>query len=545
MRKLDFSNVQLIDKYYREKFTFDVSKYFEVNGWRNPDHKKDFEVTTDTFIFNLYTRGSKCCIDGLPATYMGCGPWYNTNQNFEFGGIFAYLYIATKCIRKHCGNDEAFQFRKTFTFPSINDQQAIEDFDVVATLREASLIPYKAEAENYLLMMQHVIPYMKEVTADFIDKLDPAVKEEIDYRLEELRQWVEHTQDEALSFHGLAVRKEYLPEGSRYSTKYYLLDSLSKFSQRYDVYNFKDIVELSKKRASFTHGDITEFDGPIVPHYEDLDYIIMEEIKQPSFDIDDPFPTITEQEENENKLYNNIINLLWDDETYEKEGQKGLKDCWGRVIIPAEYEDCEGVHDSRFLIRTVCVHVKKDGKWALIRRDVKHERITDYVFDDAKLLFNELCITRIGNKHGLYTPKGHELLPTIMEDIYNPTVYEQNIMYKQDGKYGILFHDGTRTTQLLDEVRVGCGYYLSVRIGNEWGYIDEDGNFTRKREFAFVESNGFNFSSMVIDKHGVNREIDLDKCVTLEDMTDNLKRKNILRRYAKAISSETPGRSIP
>lgn len=524
MEILDFSNVKLIDRYYREKFTFDVSNYFKVNGWRGLNYKQDFEVTTDTYISNLYTRG-RSSFNGEPAIYMGCGPWWNTNQNFEFSGMFAYMYIATKCIRKHCGNEDAFLFCKEFTFPLILDNQALEDFDVVATLKEASIAPYKAEAENYLSMMRYVIPYMKGVTADFISKLEPEVEKEIDTRLEELRLWVEGTRDEALSFYGLAVRKEYMPEGSPFPAKYYLLDSLYWYSERYHVYGFDEIVKLGNKRSPFAFGDITKFDGPVVPHYEDLDHIKRKDKEQKSYVYYDSPQTIKEPWEKETTLYNTIINLMWNDEAYEKDGHRGLKDCWGRVLVPAEYEDCKGVSNNRFLTNDeVCVLIKKDGRWALTRRRNEHEKITDYVFDEANLVFQGFYVTRSDNKYGLFTPSGHELLPTTMEDIYDPTVFEQHIMYRQDGKYGILFHNGTQTMQLLDEVRVDCGYYLSVRVEKDWGYLDKYGSFTRKREEAFVESNGFDFNSMAIYECGFNRDIDLEKCVTLDEMMSEFKR---------------------
>lgn len=230
MKTLDFSNVKLIEKYYREKFIFDISNYFKVNGWSELNYNKNFEVTPDTYISNLYTRGKRS-INGEPAIYMGCGSWWDTNQNFEFSGLFAYMYIATKCIRKHCGNENEFLFCKEFTFPMILDNQDINDFNVVATLKEASIAPCKAEAENYLSMMQYVIPYMKNVTADFINNLKSEVYEEIDLRMQEFLTWVEKTQDEVLSFYGITVRKEFMPEGSPYPAKYYLLDSLSWYSK--------------------------------------------------------------------------------------------------------------------------------------------------------------------------------------------------------------------------------------------------------------------------------------------------------------------------
>ena len=73
MNRLDFSNRDLLDKYYKEKFIFDISNYFVVNGWRQFNYKKDFKVDADTYIKNLHSRG-RHTFDGDPAIYMGCGP---------------------------------------------------------------------------------------------------------------------------------------------------------------------------------------------------------------------------------------------------------------------------------------------------------------------------------------------------------------------------------------------------------------------------------------------------------------------------------------
>ena len=50
MNRLDFSNRDLLDKYYKEKFIFDISNYFVVNGWMQFNYKKDFKVDADTYI---------------------------------------------------------------------------------------------------------------------------------------------------------------------------------------------------------------------------------------------------------------------------------------------------------------------------------------------------------------------------------------------------------------------------------------------------------------------------------------------------------------
>ena len=530
MNRLDFGNKELLNKYYYEKFVFDISNYFVVNGWKPFNYKKDFKVDTDTYIKNLHTRG-RHTFDGDPAIYMGCGPWWDVQQNFEFSGIFAFLYIAMKCIRKHCDNEKAFEFCQKHCFPLINDRQAIEDFDVVATLKEACIAPLHVEAENYTSMLNEVIPYMFEQTMPFLDNCTLAVREELIERLTVFRQWVENTKDELVSFHGMRFRREYMSSVSPYPAKYFQLDSWMKLSNQYKVYSFNDIEKLKLKPA-FAASEITDFDGPIVPHFDDLDFMIKQEIEIRDTNLEDElFDEASEQDENENMLYNILLNVLWDDETFIKEGRTGLKDCWGRVIVPAEYEDCEGIHDGRFIHHeNICISVKKGGKWAFLRRNNYHEQVTDFMFDDVELTFQGYYSVKIGDKHGLYSQSGRELIQARMDDIYHPTVCEWHIMYKEDGKYGILYNNGIRTKELAEDIDLESGHFLSVKVNGRWGYYTEDGCFTLKRKEAYLTRNGFNIDSLVKYSHGFSTEFDpenpnLDDYVPLEEFEKELTKK--------------------
>ena len=136
MKELDFTNRELIDRYYRTKFTYEISNYFIVNDWQPLRHSEDKTVTNDSIVEHLYKR-TKWTFEGDPAIYMGAGPWWNMNQNFEFCGMFAYMFIKDRCIRKVCGDEEAFRFCKEFTFPLFHDGQPIKTFDVLAVLKEA------------------------------------------------------------------------------------------------------------------------------------------------------------------------------------------------------------------------------------------------------------------------------------------------------------------------------------------------------------------------------------------------------------------------
>lgn len=523
MKQLDFSSRSLVDRYYRERFVRDLGNYFVIHGWKANGRNND----RFTQIKNLYTRGFNP-IDGSPAIYMGCGPDAREEENYLFSGIFAYMYLATKCIYRHCGFDQGQRFCMTFNFPSwINDHQTNEDFDVVATLKEAGLAQCRDEARNYLSMLDLVIPYMKDITGEFLQGYDPDVLQELDLRIEDLRSWVRETKDEILSFYGLGVRKEYMTEGSECPARYYLLEPLSRFWKRHGIRYFIDIPELGLERAPFSYGDITEFDGPVIPHYEDFDYMCEYLKTDSTVQPRKTFRKMTEEEEMENNLFNTLLNLCWQDEPYRKGGLTGLKDCWGRVLVPAEYEDCQGIDNNRFLDNdSICVLVRRYGKWAFVERKFYKKRLTDFVFDGANLIFQGYYVTRIGDRYGLFSQSGYEILPTTMEDIYDPTVCTHHIMYKQDGRYGIRFCDGTMTTQLLDEVTTGTGRFLSVRVGNDWGYLDKEGNFVRERQHAFIEENGFNFNSMAIYECGFPTDIDEENMISFEDMMARLKRNS-------------------
>ena len=44
-------------------------------------------------------------------------------------------------------------------------------------------------------------------------------------------------------------------------------------ASRYGVYSLNDLVSKKLDRAIWSYGDITEMDGPMVPHYKDLEFM--------------------------------------------------------------------------------------------------------------------------------------------------------------------------------------------------------------------------------------------------------------------------------
>ena len=94
MKELSFTH-SLVNRYYHEKLMRDIKNYFVLSG--------DKEVTC------LHLRGENP-FNGYPGVYGGAGPWWCTEHNFVFSGMFFYIYVVQKSIRKVCGDDNDICF---------------------------------------------------------------------------------------------------------------------------------------------------------------------------------------------------------------------------------------------------------------------------------------------------------------------------------------------------------------------------------------------------------------------------------------------------
>ena len=465
MRVLSFP-LEHINKYYKKKFMFDMSRYFEIEGWDFIPRGAFPEMTEKNVIRKLYKRGL-FTFDGLPAVYLGTGPWYSTEQNFEFCGMFIHMWLVDKCLRKLYRKEDALLFCKTFSWPIIETVQPDEDFDLVATLKESGLSPAKAESDNYLSMLDAVLPYMQEKTKEFLLPYGDVLKSEYDAHIYSLKEWIRNTEDEIVSYHGLRLRKEKVYSNPWPHYRYYSLESLTKFSDTYMVYSFKDIEQLNLPQAPFTFADITRLKGPVIPHYSDL------EVMPIKF---------------EDKSLLHVVPLY--DEKYEQNGRKGEKDAWGRVIVPAIFDDCQScaVMDDLYTDKA-CVAVQKDGKWGLVKRNDYKQVVFPFIYDWIRSFFNDEYLVQVGNKFGLYTFDGNERLPIEMDDIYSESWNGNVHPFIKNGKFGFLFEDGSRTEAIYDafDERDGLLYEL-VCLNGRWGYLDKELQFTTKRSQAFMGS---------------------------------------------------------
>ena len=294
MKELSFTYT-LVDRYYHEELIRDIKNYFVLSD--------NGEVTS------LHQRGDNPS-DSYPGVYGGADSWWVTERNYMFSGMFFYMYVIQKSIRKVWGKDRELLFCRVHDWPVFDDIQPIDDFNPIASLREANLAPLKSERDNYVAMLDVVIPYLEEIIKAYADIVTEEVKEETYRHIKALYEWVRNLSDERVYYYGLPLRKVYKPDNGNYTHLYFIENtSLGEFSERYHIYSYDDFI---KKNVPSSHpeSDIKELDAPIVPHYDDLKYA---EVLDNMLGEDSEYRELTEDEEKKNSLFNVMLNMEWSD----------------------------------------------------------------------------------------------------------------------------------------------------------------------------------------------------------------------------------------
>ena len=498
-------NKENLDLYYEEDFLDDVSNYFSLDKCCYDPLIDRIYVGKETRLNHLYPKEPTSWNESTIVPI--CYSWRNTLRDFMFSGIFAYLYVAQKNIAKYAGRDVVIDFNIKFSIPD-NDGGP----DVVTALKESLLAPTKAEAKLYLEMLDVVVPHFEKLTSEHIAELDHSedIARDIKENIEYLRKWVAENTDEIVSFYGVLLRKEQRDD-TYYDTRHVLLDAFVDISEMYDVYSFSDLAKTPiLDDATVRKVECVE---NIVAHPRDVDFII-EYNNSLNEGYDERFlggVDETPEEERRHDLYNTLINTLWEDEGFCKDGKCGLRDCAGRVIVPAEYEECIGGLSSAHLISKddMVMALKKDGKWGFFKRNASLEQITEFKYDNVVNTLWGVFTTEIDGRFGIMSKRGTEMLPPTMLDIYKPTMMEGHVLYKHPEGYGFLLDGGYHSTEFFEEVDIHSGMLLSVCRAGEWGYIDEKAQFTKKRADAIVNAT-FTFESVV--RHDTEWNEDFDMC---------------------------------
>lgn len=160
--------------------------------------------------------------------------------------------------------------------------------------------------------------------------------------------------------------------------------------------------------------------------------------------------------------------------TFEENGQTGVKDMLGEILVPAMFDDIPIVFSDQF--RKLAIVAIKDGKYGLVKPDGKGTIILDCVYDNIHFSNWFYYVVKDG-KCGLFNNCGGELLPVMADKIYEP--WNDLIIYEADGKTGFsMMGSGVITEALYESYEINESEDLVVTLDGKQGYIDEDGRFT-------------------------------------------------------------------
>jgi hypothetical protein len=178
----------------------------------------------------------------------------------------------------------------------------------------------------------------------------------------------------------------------------------------------------------------------------------------------------------------------WENEIFDRDGLKGLKNCIGEQIIAPIYED------FKFLISATSqtgdyIVTKHKGKWGVLGTDGKEgvwiiEPIYEYVSFPNRYV---ICVKE--DKWGVFDSCDNTwLIPLELDSITTNEGFlfcNGVAFFKKDGKEGILLSTGEFTAPIFDEIDYDIETPIRARIGDEWGFVTENGTLTQDEDEAY------------------------------------------------------------
>lgn len=185
--------------------------------------------------------------------------------------------------------------------------------------------------------------------------------------------------------------------------------------------------------------------------------------------------------------YNDLIEKFdFKNEVFtDEDGLKGVKWCWGGVMVPAIYDEIKFFTTFVTDISSYFVIATKDGKDYLLNYTGLE------VFCADELLPDTASITparfRRNNKWGIVNSAGQ----IILDNKYDVISSNDNdfIFLTLNGKEGFIDPFGNIVQPIFDRIEVDADDYLLVTLNGEKGYIDENRNFTTNKTEAFYSMN--------------------------------------------------------
>ncbi len=206
-----------------------------------------------------------------------------------------------------------------------------------------------------------------------------------------------------------------------------------------------------------------------------------------------PKPTIQDFEKrnqlaaNSDAYFEMISSYDWSTVAYENEGKYGLKTCVGTILCNAIYDDFITISNSELNIGDKIVATVND-KNGIILLDGIGTWLIEPEYDYIGYP-NNITIMKKDDKWGVYNLKEKSfIIPLICDWVSNENGFlfcNEIGFYGVANKTGVILSNGEFTKAIFDEVDLEDSGVVKVRYQNEWGYINEAGNFTNNEDDAY------------------------------------------------------------
>ena len=164
------------------------------------------------------------------------------------------------------------------------------------------------------------------------------------------------------------------------------------------------------------------------------------------------------------------------DQEFTENDLVGLKDITGQVRIPALYKAIGDRYRYDHWRELPVPVMNNEDKYAIVKADGSDTPLCEFTYDYITCFpWTNHFRAHVGGKTTLLRPNGTELLPTMVDVIYEP--FNHIIIIEDEGKYGFCTLGGDFVAPRYDEIEPDEDNKVHVRFGDTWGYINGEGEF--------------------------------------------------------------------
>ena len=171
------------------------------------------------------------------------------------------------------------------------------------------------------------------------------------------------------------------------------------------------------------------------------------------------------------------------DRVFERDGKIGVCDCFGHIVLDAEYDDADPIEDENFIPRGAIVQI--GDKFSFVLRSMPKPS-DDNWYDDVEMCFSteSTCFfCKRAGKIGVIDVFGNIVVPCEMDDIEEFT--DKVALIKKGNNIGFIIDTQDFFRGFNGLIYVAPEYQdwkgaeeMSVLKDGTWGYIDDNGKYT-------------------------------------------------------------------